>query len=79
MPLRRLQELSAKRLGMARAYHALASPKATKKPESADRVNANVDYPASGDSGCECEQLAGSGFDLLCDISGISANSWQHR
>ena len=34
------EELSVKRLGMARARYALASPEATKKPEFADRVRA---------------------------------------
>jgi hypothetical protein len=33
---------------------------------------------AQGASGDECVGLSDSGVDLLRDVRGISANSWQH-
>jgi hypothetical protein len=97
------------------------SAKATKKPDSADRVRApyttrydpvrlrrlqelsvwlapsttpfsesdeeaglhgpcqSAIHSAQGASGGECVGLSDSGVDLLRDVRGISANSWQHR
>ena len=36
-------------------------------------------YSAQCASGGECVGLSDSGVDLLRDVCGISANSWQHR
>jgi hypothetical protein len=67
-----------KRLGMARAGHALASPKATKKPEIRGPCQSAM-HNARSDSGCENVGPPDSRADLLRNVGSISADPGQHH